>query len=158
MIVAVPIFSLTIAAMLFIRYRRVQQEITQLIQRLRDTALYRRLYPLLMCSANHGLEEVYVFPGGICFRTITPTPRTRWFIFAQEGFDDLTADTVSILIQAMAVDVACLGQRSLYVLEQGEERTGEEKYTWYAYRLYPHCKDRCLQYYRIKEQSIRSRM
>lgn len=158
MIVIVPILSLTISAVLFLRYRRVQEELAHLIRRLRDTVMYRRLYPLLKRSVQQGLEEVYLCPKGICFRTMTPAPEVRWFMFAREGFDALTEDTMAVLIHALAVDAECLGHRELYVLEQGEQEIGEERYTWYAYQLLPHCKDRCFLYYRIKEQDIRRRV
>jgi len=158
MIVTVPIVSLAVAVMLLFRYRRGQVEMVHLIRRLRDTAMYRQLYPMLMNCAARGLEEVYVSPAGVRFRTIARSHMPQMFLFAREGFDDLTEDTMAVLVQALALDAGCLSHRDLYQLDQGEEVFGEVRFSWYAYQLHPECKDRCLSYYRIKEQHTRIRM
>ena len=119
---------------------------TALIGRVRTSALYTRLYPLLEQCDECCIEQVLIRAEEVRITLYKPMNRVVRFVFEEQGLDPLDQpQTLRALSRAVALDVACLGDpRKFYYVEKTAPRDVGEKDRWYEYNVQPDYKDQML--------------
>lgn len=137
------------AAGLAIALRQVRdahERDTELIARVRTSALYTRLYPLLERCRDCCIEQVMVRGEEIRITLYKPMNRTVRFVLEEQGLDPVDQpQTLRALARAIALDVDCLGDpdRFFFVARSVRSDVGAT-IRWYEYNVQPDFKDQML--------------
>ncbi len=113
------------------KHRRQQEA----AQRVRETNLYARLYPILMEAGEKPIEQIAVRDDAVILRLLRPS-REIHFHYETQGFDAPTPARRLALAQAMAADLPALADPNRYVFQSRKRRLPNgKKSLWYEYLL-----------------------
>lgn len=117
-----------------------------LIERVRTSALYTRLYPLLEKCDECCIEQVMIRPEEVRITLYKPMNRVVRFMFEEQGLDPVDQpQTLRALSRAIVMDVDCLGDPDkFYYVEKSAPRDVGTKDVWYEYNVQPDYKDQML--------------
>jgi len=126
--------------------RNTQARNTALVERVRTSALYTRLYPLLEKCGECCIEQVLIRPEEVRIAFYKPMNRTVRFVFEEQGIDPVDQpETLRALSRAVALDVECLGDPDkFYYVEKSAKRDMGTRDVWYEYNVQPDYKDQML--------------
>lgn len=118
------------------------REVT-LMNRMRSSPLYIRLYPTLEQCRKLGVETVVIRPEEVRIILYRPQKRTIRFIFSEYGFDPVDQPAALLaLSHAIAADVECLSDPKQYFAStHTEPRDAGGSFRWYQYQIQPDFKD-----------------
>jgi len=142
MILALAIAAAVLATVRWHVRDRHERE-TALIERVRTSAMYTRLYPLLEKCGECCIEQVMVRPEEVRITLYKPMNRTIRFMFAEHGLDPVEQpEALRALSRAIALDVECLADPDKYFyLERTAPRDAGGRDQWYEYNVQPDFKD-----------------
>ncbi len=125
--------------------RRNQREAT-LMARMRTSAMYARLYPVLVKCRTCCVERIVVRPEEVRVVLFKPTGRTYRFVFEEHGLDPVDRPVaLQALAQAIARDVPQLAEPNKYYFStHSSPRDGGGSYHWYEYTVQLDYKDQVL--------------
>ena len=114
-----------------------------LIDRVRTSALYRQLYPILEKCQDCLIEQVMIREEEVRITLYQPMNRSVRFIFERHGLDRVDQpDTLRILARAIAVDVPRLAEPDkFFFVVQSQKRDIGKRDVWYEYNVQPDYKD-----------------
>lgn len=124
---------------------RQQREAT-LMARMRSSAMYGRLYPVLVKCSQCCIERVIIRPEEIRIVLYKPMNREFRFQFEAYGLDPVDRPAaLRALAQAIALDVPVLADPAKYYFStHSAPRDGGGSYHWYEYAVQIDFKDRML--------------
>lgn len=133
----------TVLALTLRRVRDDHERETALLERVRSSALYTRLYPLLDKCGGCCIEQVMIRPEEVRIRLYKPMNRTIRFVFTEHGLDPVDQpQTLKALARAISLDVECLGDPKRYFfLERSAPRDVGGRDQWFEYNVQPDYKD-----------------
>ena len=125
--------------------RRQQREAT-LMARMRSSAMYGRLYPVLVKCSQCCVERIIIRPEEVRIVLYKPMNREYRFNFEAHGLDPVDRpEALRALSQAIALDVPVLGDPAkYYVSTHTAPRDGGGNYHWYEYAVQVAYKDMML--------------
>lgn len=125
------------------RLRAKHDREAMLMQRMRTSPLYGRLYPMLEQCRKLGIETVVIRPEEVRITLYRPEKRTIRFYFADHGFDPVTQPPVLLaLAHAVATDIDYLSDtRRYFSSTHSDPRDGGGVFRWYQYQIQPDYKD-----------------
>ena len=97
--------------------RRRQHELLRM-ERMRGSALYYQLYPLVRYARRYSLDRVRVERDRVIFYGVCPPGRIGEFSLSQHGFRPMTAERTRALAQVLAEDLPALQAASHYRLRR----------------------------------------
>ncbi len=153
---------LTAAAVIALHHiRRTDKLQTRMAARVRTTALYGHIYPLLLACDSPYLESLTVRPEGISLRLYEPLGSETKYTFKKHGLDEPTPETLEAVAHAIAIDLPILQDDRHYAFKPhtATDHRGQ-RYRWYAYTVKPEHKSRMLRLLaqkRAEEQAEDSR-
>ncbi len=135
-----------ILALTLRQVRNANERSTALVERVRTSALYTRLYPLLEKCNDCCIEQVMIRAEEVRITLYKPMNRTVRFVFDEQGLDPVDQpETLRALSQAVALDVECLGDPArFYFAEKSARRDVGTRDVWYEYNVQPDYKDQML--------------
>ena len=135
-----------VLALVLRQVRDLHARDTALIGRVRTSAMYTRLYPLLEKCDEFCMEQVLIRSEEVRITLYKPMNRTIRFVFEEQGLDPVDQpQTLRALAQAVALDVDCLNDRSKYFfVARSAPRDVGKPDRWYEYNVQPDYKDRML--------------
>ncbi len=138
--------ALAALALVLRAMQRRQQRSDLLMGRMRTSAMYSRLYPVLEECNQCCIERVLIRPEEVRIVLYQPMNRTFRFVFENYGLDPVDQPVaLQALAQAIAIDVPCLGDTSKYYFStHTAPRDGGGMFRWYEYAVQPDFKDRML--------------
>lgn len=124
---------------------RQQREAT-LMARMRSSAMYGSLYPVLVKCGQCCMERVIIRPEEIRIVLYKPMNREYRFNFEAHGLDPVDRPAaLRALAQAIALDVPVLADPTKYYFStHSSPRDGGGSYHWYEYAVQIDFKDRML--------------
>lgn len=124
---------------------RQQREAT-LMARMRSSAMYGSLYPVLVKCGQCCMERVIIRPEEIRIVLYKPMNREYRFNFEAHGLDPVDRPAaLRALAQAIALDVPVLADPAKYYFStHSSPRDGGGSYHWYEYAVQIDFKDRML--------------
>lgn len=124
---------------------RQQREAT-LMARMRSSAMYGSLYPVLVKCSQCCMERVIIRPEEIRIVLYKPMNREYRFNFEAHGLDPVDRPAaLRALAQAIALDVPVLADPTKYYFSTHSSlRDGGGSYHWYEYAVQIDFKDRML--------------
>ncbi len=137
---------LIVLALVLRRMKRHQRRADLLMSRMRTSAMYSRLYPVLERCGQCCVERVLIRPEEVRILLYKPMNRSFRFIFEDYGFDPVDQPVaLKALAQAVALDVPDLGDTAKYCFStHTAPRDGGGSFCWYEYTVQPDHKDRML--------------
>lgn len=137
---------LAVLAIVLRRMKRRQRNSDVLMGRMRTSAMYSRLYPLLEKCNQCCIERVLIRPEEVRVVLYKPMNRVIRFQFEQYGLDPVDQPVaLRALAQAIALDVNCLGDHTKYFFStHTAPRDGGGSFRWYEYTVQPDYKDQML--------------
>lgn len=137
------------AAALMIALRQVKdahERDQALVERVRTSALYSRLYPLLERCNDCCIEQVLIRAEEIRITLYKPTNRTVRFVMEEHGLDPVDQpETLRALASAISLDVECLGDpKRFYFVPRAVKDDVGATVCWYEYNVQPDFKDQML--------------
>lgn len=137
------------AALLWLLRRQIKDHHdreTVLLERVRTSALYTRIYPILEKSALCCIEQVVIRGEELRIVLYKPMNYVTRFVFEEHGLDPVDQPaTLKALAHAIAVDVPVLSDRSkFFFLERSAPRDIGGRDIWYEYNVQPDYKDQML--------------
>ena len=114
-----------------------------LMERVRTSAVYTRLYPVLVKCNQLCIERLLIRPEEVRIILYKPMNRTFHFVFEEYGLDPVDQPAaLQALAQAVALDVSVLGDPNKYYYSvHTAPRDGGGTYRWYEYTVQPDHKD-----------------
>ena len=124
---------------------RQQREAT-LMSRMRSSAMYGRLYPVLVKCKQCCVERIIIRPEEIRIVLYKPMNRDYRFNFEAHGLDPVDRPAaLRALAQAIALDVPVLADPAKYYFStHSSPRDGGGSYHWYEYAVQVDYKDMML--------------
>lgn len=124
-----------------LRLRHMNENV--LMERVRTSAMYSRLYPVLERCRQWCIERIIIRPEEVRIVLYKPMNRTYRFLFEQHGIDPVDQPAaLQALAQAIALDVPCLADpKNYYFRIHTAPRDGGGSYRWYEYAVQPDYKD-----------------
>ena len=140
--------ALLLAALYLVRKvltRRQHREAT-LMARMRSSAMYGRLYPVLVKCGQCCVERIIIRPEEVRIVLYTPMNREYRFNFEAHGLDPVDRpQALRALAQAIALDVPVLADPAKYYFStHTAPRDGGGNYHWYEYAVQIAYKDQML--------------
>ena len=137
-----------LAALYLIRRRltsRQQREAT-FMERMRSSAMYVRLYPVLIKCRECCVERLLIRPEEVRIILYKPMNREYRFDFEAHGLDPVDRPAaLRALAQAIALDVPVLADPEKYYFStHSSPRDGGGSYHWYEYAVQIAYKDQML--------------
>lgn len=137
------------AALLWLLRRQIKDRHdreTALLERVRTSALYTRIYPILEKSALCCIEQVVIRGEELRIVLYKPMNHVTRFAFEEHGLDAVDQpETLRALAHAIAVDVPVLSdRRKFYFLERSAPRDVGGRDLWFEYNVQPDYKDQML--------------
>ncbi len=138
--------ALCILYLVLRRMKRRQYRADLVVGRMRTSAMYSRLYPVLERCGQCCVERVLIRPEEVRILLYKPMNRSFRFVFEEYGFDHVDQPVaLTALAQAIAVDVPDLGDTAKYCFStHTAPRDGGGSFRWYEYTVQPDHKDRML--------------
>ena len=137
-----------LAALYLVRKRMLsrQQREATLMERMRSSQMYGRLYPVLLKCRDCCVERILIRPEEIRIVLYKPMNREYRFNFEAHGLDAVDRPAaLRALSQAIALDVPALGDPAKYYFStHSAPRDGGGNYNWYEYAVQIDYKDRML--------------
>ncbi|MBQ8201172.1 MAG: hypothetical protein IJZ74_05330 [Clostridia bacterium] len=145
-IIAGAAAALAVLGMVLRRLKRRHRREEVLMARVRTSAMYSRLYPVLEKCNQCCIERVLIRPEEVRIVLYKPMNRTFRFIFEAYGLDPVDQPpALQALAQAISLDVECLGDTGKYYFSiHTAPRDGGGSYRWYEYVVQPDYKDQML--------------
>ena len=140
--------ALLLAALYLVRRvltRRQHREAT-LMARMRSSAMYGRLYPVLVKCGQCCVERIIIRPEEVRIVLYKPMNREYRFNFEAHGLDPVDRpQALRALAQAIALDVPVLADPAKYYFStHTAPRDGGGNYHWYEYAVQIAYKDQML--------------
>ena len=140
--------ALLLAALYLVRKvltRRQHREAT-LMARMRSSAMYGRLYPVLVKCGQCCVERIIIRPEEVRIVLYKPMNREYRFNFDAHGLDPVDRpQALRALAQAIALDVPVLADPAKYYFStHSSPRDGGGNYHWYEYAVQIAYKDQML--------------
>ena len=140
--------ALLLAALYLVRKvltRRQHREAT-LMARMRSSAMYGRLYPVLVKCGQCCVERIIIRPEEVRIVLYKPMNREYRFNFEAHGLDPVDRpQALRALAQAIALDVPVLADPAKYYFStHTAPRDGGGNYHWYEYAVQIAYKDQML--------------
>lgn len=140
--------ALLLAALYLVRKvltRRQHREAT-LMARMRSSAMYGRLYPVLVKCGQCCVERIIIRPEEVRIVLYKPMNREYRFNFEAHGLDPVDRpQALRALAQAIALDVPVLADPAKYYFStHSSPRDGGGNYHWYEYAVQIAYKDQML--------------
>ena len=140
--------ALLLAALYLVRKvltRRQHREAT-LMARMRSSAMYGRLYPVLVKCGQCCVERIIIRPEEVRIVLYKPMNREYRFNFEAHGLDSVDRpQALRALAQAIALDVPVLADPAKYYFStHSSPRDGGGNYHWYEYAVQIAYKDQML--------------
>ncbi len=140
--------ALLLAALYLVRRgltRRQHREAT-LMARMRSSAMYGRLYPVLVKAGQCCVERIIIRPEEVRIVLYKPMNREYRFNFEAHGLDPVDRpQALRALAQAIALDVPVLADPAKYYFStHTAPRDGGGSYHWYEYAVQIAYKDQML--------------
>ena len=140
--------ALLLAALYLVRKvltRRQHREAT-LMARMRSSAMYGRLYPVLVKCGQCCVERIIIRPEEVRIVLYKPMNREYRFNFEAHGLDPVDRpQALRALSQAIALDVPVLADPAKYYFStHTAPRDGGGNYHWYEYAVQIAYKDQML--------------
>jgi len=140
--------ALLLAALYLVRRRltaRQRREAT-LMARMRSSAMYGRLYPVLVKCGQCCVERIIIRPEEVRIVLYKPMNREYRFNFEAHGLDPVDRpQALRALAQAIALDVPVLADPAKYYFStHTAPRDGGGSYHWYEYAVQVAYKDQML--------------
>ena len=108
------------------------------VARLKTTAVYTAVSPMLRRHRNDLVESVTVHPDAVCVRLLIPTGGESRFTFGRHGMDSLSPETLRALAVTVSEDLPELGNMQHYRLQTHADLLPEgQKREWYEYTIRP---------------------
>ena len=141
--------ALVLLAALYLLRRRLterQRREATLMARMRSSAMYARLYPVLVKCSQCCVERIIIRPEEIRIVLYKPMNREYRFNFEAHGLDPVDRPAaLRALSQAIALDVPVLADPAKYYIStHSSPRDGGGSYHWYEYAVQIDFKDRML--------------
>lgn len=135
-----------VLALVLLRARDRHARETELLERVRSSALYSKLYPMLEMYDQCCIEQVIIRPEEMRVKLYKPMNRVYHSNFEELGADVVDQpQTLRSLARAIAVDVPCLADPAkYYFVERSAPRDAGGKDVWYEYNVQPDYKDQLL--------------
>ena len=140
---------IVVLAVLYLLRRRLmarQQREATLMARMRSSAMYGRLYPVLVKAGQCCVERIIIRPEEVRIVLYKPMNREYRFNFEAHGLDPVDRpQALRALSQAIALDVPVLADPSKYYFStHTAPRDGGGNYHWYEYAVQIAYKDQML--------------
>ena len=137
-----------LAALYLVRKRMMsrQQREATLMERMRSSQMYGRLYPVLLKCQDCCVERILIRPEEVRIVLYKPMNREYRFEFEAHGLDHVDRPAaLRALAQAIALDVPVLGDPAKYYFStHSSPRDGGGNYHWYEYAVQIAYKDQML--------------
>ncbi len=137
-----------VAVLFWLRRRLVAsaQRDATLMARMRTSAMYARLYPVLLKCRDCCVERIVIRPEEVRIVLFKPANRTFRFVFEEYGLDPVERPAaLKALSQAIARDVPVLADHAKYYTStHSSPRDGGGSYHWYEYTVQLDYKDTVL--------------
>lgn len=135
----IPVLIAAAAVLLILRrimQNRHEQE-AALIERVRTTVLYRRLYPVLLKCQTRCVEQILIRREEITIRMYRPMNEVQRFNFAAQGLDAVQSDEVlAALARAMALDLPMLNDPDkFWFVRRSAPRDVGRRDVWFEYNV-----------------------
>ena len=131
-----------VGLLIFLRRENARQAL--LVERMRTTAAYGLLQPLLQKSASLHVESVTIRPEGLKVTLYPPPGKTLQCDLASYDMDPLEEAPLEALVQLVTAEIPNLGNSKRYFLRRYRERVGETRIHWYQYMIQSAYKDEVL--------------
>ena len=139
---------LLLAALYILRRRlaRRQSRETTFMNRMRETDMYQRLYPVLNKCRECCVERIIIRPEEVRIVLFKPHNREYRFDFEAHGIDPVTRPVaLRALAQAIAVDLPILAETDKYYFStHSAPKDGGGNYHWHEYAVQIPYKDMIL--------------
>ncbi len=141
----IPALAAAAAALFLLRrvlkYRQDQE--AALVERMRTTALYRQLTPLLVRCQNCCVEQLLIRREEVTIRLFRPMNEVIRFNFAAQGLETVDApEVLQALARALALDVPMLDDPDkFWFVRRSAERDLGRKDVWFEYNVQPGYRD-----------------
>ena len=140
--------ALLLAALYLVRKRLTQRQHREapLMSRMRSSAMYGRLYPVLVKFGQCCVERIIIRPEEVRIVLYKPMNREYRFNFEAHGLDPVDRpQALRALAQAIALDVPVLADTAKYYFStHSSPRDGGGNYHWYEYAVQIAYKDQML--------------
>ncbi|MBQ8555955.1 MAG: hypothetical protein IJ438_08790 [Clostridia bacterium] len=145
-IIVLVIIVLAVVALVLLRLKERHARESMLMERVRTSAMYSRLYPVLDRCCQCCIERIIIRPEEVRIVLYKPMNRTYRFVFEDHGIDPVDQPAaLQALSQAVALDVPCLADPNHYYFRvHTAPRDGGGNYRWYEYAVQPDYKDMML--------------
>ena len=126
--------AIVIGAFLLIRDMIRKQHERDYMIRMRNSMLFREMYPMLQYVRRFALEEIRVERGGVSYYGLYPACMLENFMLEEWNFQKMTPRQVRALALLLAEELAPLQNREWYKLQQYKvERPNGQKDIAYRY-------------------------
>ena len=140
--------AVLLAVLYLIRKRMMarQQREATLMERMRSSHMYGRLYPVLVKCRDCCVERILIRPEEVRIVLYKPMNREYRFNFEAHGLDPVDRpQALRALAQAIALDVPVLADPAKYYFStHSSPRDGGGNYHWYEYAVQIAYKDQML--------------
>ena len=140
--------AVLLAVLYLIRKRMMarQQREATLMERMRSSHMYGRLYPVLVKCRDCCVERILIRPEEVRIVLYKPMNREYRFNFEAHGLDPVDRPAaLRALAQSIALDVPVLAEPAKYYFStHSAPRDGGGNYNWYEYAVQVDYKDRML--------------
>ena len=140
--------ALLLAALYLVRKGLTQRQHREatLMARMRSSAMYGRLYPVLVKCGQCCVERIIIRPEEVRIVLYKPMNREYRFNFEAHGLDPVDRpQALRALAQAIALDVPVLADPAKYYFStHSSPRDGGGNYHWYEYAVQIAYKDQML--------------
>ena len=137
-----------LVALYLVRRRLAARQRTEatLMARMRSSAMYGRLYPVLVKCSQCCVERIIIRPEEVRIVLYKPMNREYRFNFEAHGLDPVDRpQALRALAQAIALDVPVLADPAKYYFStHTAPRDGGGSYHWYEYAVQVAYKDQML--------------
>lgn len=138
-----------LAAVLYVLRRVLQYRHDRdvaLIGRMRTTALYKQLLPLIEHYDGRCVEQILIRSEEVAIRLYRPSNKVVRFSFAAHGLDVVDRpEALEALARALAVDAPSLDDRSkFWFVRRSAQRDLGARDVWYEYNVQPAYRDALL--------------
>lgn len=114
-----------------------------LAERVRTTALYRQLYPILQECEGRCVEQIKLRRTEVVIRMFRPYKEVIRFGYAAHGLDEVeNTDVLQALAQALAVDVPMLDDpKKFWFVRKSAPMDVGSREVWFEYNVQPAYRD-----------------
>lgn len=134
-----------LCAYIYLRLRRAHARQLLLMERMRTSAAYHYVQPLLQACRNQRIERVVLRPEAVTVTFFSPVGKKYQCVFDQHGLDPLSHEPLGALAQLATVELPELSDNSRYFFRPHRDRLENGSFlVWYEYMVQPRYKDNVL--------------